>query len=80
MSTWRYQATHRTYGLPDEVEHVYEVVEVYSYDDPDDGRGIGWTDAVAPFGETKAELIECLRMMLADVEHFDVFELDGRDP
>jgi hypothetical protein len=78
VSPWRYQAAHHTCGLSDEIEHVYEVVEVY-YDDPDKGYGIGWTDAISPFGETKAELAECLRMMLADVEHFDVFELDGRD-
>ncbi len=72
--TWQYQATHRT----DHGEDVYEVREIF----PEWGeRGETlWTqDAMAPYGETKTELIECLRMMIADVEHFGVFELDGRD-
>jgi hypothetical protein len=74
VSTWQYQATHRTiHG-----EDVYEVREVFP-EWGDNGETLLTEDAIAPFGETKAELAECLRMMLSDVEHFDVFELDGRD-
>lgn len=73
--SWRYQATHRT----DHGEDVYEVREVFP---PDNPTGcLLWTkDAMAPFGETKAELIECLQMMLADVQEFDVLYLDALEP
>jgi hypothetical protein len=71
---WRYQATHRT----DHGEDIYEVREVF--EGLNDDGSLAWTEnAIAPFGETKEELAECLCMMLRDVEHFDVLELDGRD-
>jgi len=72
--TWHYQATHRT----DHGEDVYEVREIYPKWG-EDGETLWTQDAMAPYGETKAELAECLQMMLKDVCHYDVFELDGRD-
>jgi hypothetical protein len=72
--TWQYQATHRTVNGED----VFEVREVF----PgwgERGETLWSSRAVAPYGETKEELAECLQMMLKDVCHFDVFELDGRD-
>lgn len=61
--TWRYQAVHRVECGDD----VYGVHEVY--------EGHGRTeDPVSPFGETKEELIACLRRMLNDVETLPVLE------
>ena len=69
--TWRYQATHRTLAG----DSIFEVREVF-WDTPL-ADGLMWTeDARAPYGDTKAELIECLQMMLKDVQHFDVLEVD----
>ena len=73
--TWRYQATHRTIKTPLGPVDVFEVREVY--EDLNDDGSIAWTDStIAPVAETKEELIEVLRMMLKDVQHFDVLEVD----
>jgi len=73
--TWRYQATHRTITTPGgETEDVFEVREVY--------EGLGayggdaWTEnAIGLFADTKEGLIDILRMMLLDVQEFDVLEV-----
>ena len=73
--TWRYQATHRTvYSPSGEVEELYEVREV------DEGiqnaNSLSWTaEPIAAISETKEGLVDVLKMMLADVEHFDVLEI-----
>ncbi|MDD3897282.1 MAG: hypothetical protein PHU04_05620 [Candidatus Peribacteraceae bacterium] len=70
--TWHYQATHRVVDGHD----VYEVREVYVGIEGDDD--VSWTmDAIAPFGNTKEELIECLELMLADVKKYPVLEVDA---
>ena len=71
--TWHYSATHR----PVHGDDVFEVREVFPADEQL-GETLWTEDAMAPYGNTKAELVQCLRMMLADVQEFGVFELDGR--
>jgi len=75
--TWRYQATHRTISTPngyDELEDVFEVREVYEGLRADGGDA--WTEnAMGLFADTKEGLIEDLRMMLRDVQEFDVLEV-----
>ena len=71
---WKYQATHRTVRGED----VFEVREVFPAWG-ERGETLWTQEAVAAFGETKDELIECLRMMLADVLEFAVLDLDEVD-
>lgn len=74
MTTWRYQATHHTVNGED----VYEVREVYAGLATD--GSLSWTeDAIAPVGETRQELVKCLEMMLADVKHWPVLEIEDGD-
>ena len=64
--SWRYMAAVETSGG----EGVWTIREFY------DGRG--WTArAVAPSGDTHAELREVLRMMTFDIEHRDFLDLDA---
>ena len=66
--TWHYQATKETFGEED----VYTIREVYE----DDFHGKGWTvKPVHARGETKEELIECLKNMLSDAEEFPVLDV-----
>lgn len=77
--TWRYQATKRTiYSSTGEQEEYFEVREVY--EGIEDSTSLSWTaEPVAAISETKEGLIEVLNMMLADVEHFDVLDLDAEE-
>lgn len=69
--TWRYQATHHTVNLTDD---VFEVREVFG---PDDDGGLSWTThAIVPDSETKEGLIDVLQLMLKDVQELDVLEVD----
>jgi len=70
--TWRFGASRRK--CPDGSYH-YEVREFYDMDD--DGVWGSWTEnGIVPSGETKEEVLETLRMMLADVEHYDAIEIN----
>lgn len=66
--SWHYQATKVTeYG-----EDLYTVREVY--------EKYGWTiDPVYAIGNTKEELIQCLKDMLRDVEEFPVLDIEKED-
>ena len=62
--TWHYQATKETFGEED----VYTIREVYDK--------YGWTvKPVHPRGETKEDLIQCLKNMLSDAEEFPVLDV-----
>ena len=73
--TWRYQATHRTITMPDgETDDMFEVREVYEGLRADGGDA--WTEnAMGLFADTKDGLVDVLRMMLKDVQEFDVLEV-----
>jgi len=63
---WHYRACkrrdHKGY-------QYYCIVEFFKI-----GRKLGWTaDDMSPIGETKAELIHTLEMMLSDVKHYNTF-------
>lgn len=64
--TWHYQATKETiHG-----EDIYTIREVY------EGKNYGWTvNPVYAQGETKEELIQCLKNMLSDAEEFPVLDV-----
>lgn len=71
--SWRYQATKRTVAG----EEMYEVREVYPDVEVEGEKHTLWTEsAMAPYGESKPELVRVLRMMLADVLRFPVLDLD----
>ena len=66
--TWHYQATKET--IHD--EDIYTVREVYE----DKFHGKGWTvNPVYAQGETKEELIRCLKNMISDAEEFPVLDV-----
>ena len=66
--TWHYQATKETiHG-----EDIYTIREVYKSEE----FGLGWTASpIHPTGETKEELIQCLKNMLRDAEEFPVLDV-----
>lgn len=62
--TWHYQATKETIRGED----IYTIREVYDM--------YGWTvNPVYAQGETKEELIQCLKDMLSDAEEFPVLDV-----
>lgn len=63
--SWRYMAARETHNG----EEGWSVREVYDNE--------GWTDRdSAPYGSTREELLEVLRMMTQDVEHPWFLDLD----
>ncbi len=50
---------------------TYYCVKEYYIGCGDDGKEKLWTqDPIAPMGDTKKELIECLELMLKDIKHY----------
>jgi len=62
--SWHYRIRRRE--APDKKEYIYDIVEYYK-------NPKGWTkDGMAPYGESKKELIHVLEMMLADAKKYPV--------
>lgn len=58
--SWHYQVRKRV--IKGQV--IFDIVEVYT-------DRLGWTrDSIAPYGESKAEVIQVLEMMLKDAKHY----------
>ena len=62
--TWHYQAVRETI----QGEDIYTIREVYDK--------YGWTvEPVFAQGDTKEELVQCLKNMLSDAEEFPVLDV-----
>lgn len=78
--SWHYQIRRRK--LPREKEHLeqpyaYEIVEAFGDITPEGFKQFGETiNAIAPYGDTKEELIRDLEMMLADAVKYHILEED----
>lgn len=70
--SWRYAAVRDTPLLCKDgaIYYGWTIREIYFMDlkSEQSGEPDGWSDAQKPFGDTKEELIECLKMMLQDCE------------
>ena len=65
--SWHYQVRRRVI----DGEKVFDIVEKY-------GKSIGWTEnSIAPWGESKKELIHVLEMMLVDAKMYPSFYDNG---
>lgn len=63
------------YAIANKGDH-YTVVEVYE----DENKEKSWTEAIAPMGETIAELHKDLDAMAEDVRHYPVIDFNtGED-
>jgi len=69
--TWHYQITKRI----ESDEAVFAIREVYM-DVPVAGARLWTENAITPMGDSRAEIITCLEMMLADAKRYPVLDLD----